>query len=83
MNKINKLKKFLQENYPNMQAFDSRNITGDSMITVYDKDGIIVDYCYYWNYIEIFGLTDEEFDSLLDKKSPFGLLKTFEKGKDY
>lgn len=74
MNKIDKLKKFLQENYPNEQAFNTKNIVGDSMVTVYNEDGIIVDYCYYYSYIEIFGLTEEEFEDLIDN---IGRLKTF------
>lgn len=74
MNKIDKLKKFLQENYPNEQAFNTKNIVGDSMVTVYNEDGIIVDYCYYYSYIEIFGLTEEEFEDLIDN---IGHLKTF------
>lgn len=79
MNKIDKLKKFLQENYPNGQAFNTKNIVGDSMVTVYNEDEIIVDYCYYYSYIEIFGLTDEEFEDLIDK---YGCLKTFNIGKE-
>lgn len=79
MNKIDKLKRFLQENYPNEQAFNTRNIVGDSMETVYDEDEIIVDYCYYYSYIEIFGLTDEEFEDLIDK---YGYLKTFNIGEE-
>ncbi len=74
MSKIDKLKRFLQENYPNEQAFNTRSIAGDSMERVYDEDEIIVDYCYYYSYIEIFGLTDEEFEDLIDK---YGHLKTF------
>lgn len=66
MNKIEKLKKFLKENHQGRQAFNTRNIVGDSMQTVYEEDGIIVDYCYYYDYIEIFGLTNKEFESLLD-----------------
>lgn len=66
MNKIDKLKKFLQENYPNEQAFNTKNVLGDSMRTVYNEDGIIVDYCYDYVYIEIFGLTDKEFENLID-----------------
>lgn len=74
MNKIDKLKRFLQENYPNEQAFNTRNIAGDNMERVYDEDEIIVDYCYYYSYIEIFGLTEEEFEDLIDN---IGRLKTF------
>lgn len=65
--KIDKLKKFLQEEYPNIQAFNTRNIAGDSLYTVYEEDGITVEYCYYYEYIEIFGLTDEEFKDLVDE----------------
>ena len=39
MEKINKLKKFLQENYPNFQAFNSRG--ADYTEQVYNEDGII------------------------------------------
>ncbi len=74
MSKIDKLKKFLQKNCPNMQAFNTKNIVGDSMERVYDEDEIIVDYCYYYSYIEIFGLTDEEFEDLIDE---YGCLKNF------
>ena len=65
MNKIDKLKIFLQKNYPNEQAFNTRNWIGDNMETVYNEDGIMVDYCYNYGYIEIFGLTDEEFEDLI------------------
>lgn len=71
--KIDKLKKFLQEEYPNIQAFNTRNIAGDSLYTVYEEDGITVEYCYYYEYIEIFGLTDEEFEDLVDES---GYVKT-------
>lgn len=64
--KIEKLKKFLKENYQGTQAFSTRNIIGDTMETVYEDGEISVDYCYYYDYIEIFGLTDKEFESLLD-----------------
>lgn len=74
MSKIDKLKRFLQKNYPNEQAFNTRNIIGDIMETVYDEDGIIVDYCYDYEYIEIFGLTDVEFEDLIDD---YGMLKKF------
>lgn len=83
MNKIDKLKNFLQKNYPNIQAFNTRNLAGDYLENVYDEDGIEVDYCEYWNYIEIFGLTNKEFEDLLDKNSYLGdSLKTFEEVKD-
>ena len=67
MDKMTKLRKFLIENnYEGTQTFDTRNIVGDSMYTVYDDDGITVDYCHDWDYLEIFGLTKEEYTSLKD-----------------
>lgn len=77
MGKIEKLKKFLQENYPNFQAFNTKNICGDYTEQVYNEDGIIVDYCSSYGYVEIFGLTNEEFYNLIDD-SGFSYLKTFE-----
>lgn len=40
MNRIEKLKKFLQKFYPNYQAFNMRNLAGDAMYNVYTEDGI-------------------------------------------
>lgn len=79
MNKIDKLKNFLQKNYPNIQAFNTSNLVGDFIVNVYNKDGIKVYYCEYWDYIEIFGLKDKQFEDLLDENSLLGdHLKTFE-----
>lgn len=63
--RVDKVKVFLKEKYPEgIQMFNSRNLVGDTMETIYDEDGIIVDECYYWCYIEIFGVTREEWDEL-------------------
>lgn len=79
MNRIEKLKKFLQKFYPNYQAFNTRNLASNAMVTVYTEDGIQVDEAFEWGYIEIFGLTEEEFKSLLDPTSFLGQhLKTFD-----
>lgn len=73
------LKRFLQENYPNAQAFNTPNWVGDNMELVYNKDNIQVMYCKEYDYIEIFGISSEEFESLLDKDNMFSMLKTFRK----
>lgn len=49
-----------------MQTFNTRNIVGDPMETVYADDEIIIDHCWRWGYLEIFGLTNEEYESLAD-----------------
>lgn len=40
--------------------FFTRNIVGDIMSTVFDKEGVTVDICFNWAYFEIFGLTKDE-----------------------
>ena len=67
MDRIKKVRQFLVDNdYKGMQTFCTRNIVGDYMETIYDSDGIIVDICRGWDYLEIFGLTDEEYRGLED-----------------
>lgn len=51
---------------PALGVFDSRNILGDKMTTIYDEDGITVDVCYKWDYIEVFGLSAPEFEDIQD-----------------
>ena len=46
------------------QAFNTRNIVGDPMRNIYNKDGVSIDYCSQWEYIEIFGLSDEDYVKL-------------------
>lgn len=67
MNRIEKLRKFLIEHdFKNTQTFDSRNLAGDGMVTIYEDDGITVDYCLFYEYLEIFGLSRKEYHSLSD-----------------
>ena len=59
--RLDKAVEFLKEQgLLSWQWFDSRNFVGDYMETIYDKDGITIDVCYGYEYIEIFGLTPEE-----------------------
>ena len=52
---------FILNNYGiEIQLFDTRNICGDETGCVYDENGISIDYCSDWDYLEIFGLTQEE-----------------------
>jgi hypothetical protein len=52
---------FIQRNYDKeIQIFDTRNLVGDPMECVYSEDGIDIDECYRYEYLEIFGLTEEE-----------------------
>lgn len=37
------------------------------MITIYDSNGVVIDYCPDYDYIEIFGLTDDEFAIVVEE----------------
>lgn len=66
--RLKKLIDFLNKAFPNKeQTFFTRNLAGDSMTEIYDHDGIIVDLCCSWGYIEVFGVTYEERKALAKK----------------
>lgn len=59
---------FLKKRFQNkIQMFDTRNFVGDHMITIYDSNGVEIDYCPDYDYIEIFGLTDDEFAIVVEE----------------
>lgn len=68
MSKLEQAKKVVKENIheANCGIFDSRNLVGDYMETLYDEDGLQIDICRGWAYFEVFGLTKEEFENLKD-----------------
>ena len=63
MDKLEIAKRIIKENIEDARCgiFDTRNIVGDTMETLYDSDGLTIDICYFWMYFEVFGLTKEEF----------------------
>lgn len=71
---MKKLKEFL-ENYKGWQIFFTRNNCGDYMETIYDEDGIQVDICYGWEYLEIFGLTNNQIKELELNMGRFNVYK--------
>ena len=66
MDKLEIAKRIIKENIEDARCgiFDTRNIAGDTMETLYDSNGLTIDICYFWAYFEVFGLTEEEFDIL-------------------
>lgn len=90
MDRLSKVKKFIQETYYDewnkeytIQLFDSRNTVGDIMETVYEEDGITIDFCPRYYYLEIFGLSDEEYLDLIDPNKEHHKVKVFKEGIDY
>lgn len=68
MNKLEKAKEIIKKYYEDGDCgiYDSRNIVGDWMTTVYNDGGLAIDVCYTWNYFEVFGLSNEEFTKLCE-----------------
>ena len=66
--KLEKLVNFLKEKFPDgIQMFDTRNWVGDEMTTIYEDSDITVDYAVDYGYIEIFGLTDDSFERVMEE----------------
>lgn len=66
MNKLETAKQVIKDNFQSahLGLFDTRNIVGDPMRTVYHKDGLRIDICYSFEYFEVFGLSFDEFREL-------------------
>ena len=50
-----------KEYVPGSGIYSTRNLVGDPMDRIYNDGEVRVDICYGYDYIEIFGLTDDEF----------------------
>lgn len=51
--------------------FNTGNCVGDQLVNLYADDRVQLDFCPDWEYFEVFGLSDEQFDELTkfyDKK---------------
>ena len=64
--KLEKAKVIIKENYKdaNCGIFNTRNLVGDYMETIYCDGELQIDICRGWAYFEVFGLTDEDFEKL-------------------
>ena len=45
--------------------FDTPSLVNDFRVPIYSEDDITVLYAPSWNYIEIFGISDEEFERVM------------------
>lgn len=61
-----KLKELIKKNYKDADCglYNTRNTTGDTMHLLYKNGDIRLEICYYWEYFEVFGLSEEEFKLL-------------------
>jgi hypothetical protein len=65
--KLKVAKQIIKDNliYGRYGLFNSRNTVGDRMVVLFKNAYIEIDICYEYEYFEIFGLTDNEFNELL------------------
>mgnify|MGYP007077603125 FL=1 len=64
--RIEKLIKFLKERFESgIQMFDTPSLVNDYRIPIYVEDDITVLYAPSRDYIEIYGISDEEFERVM------------------
>ena len=69
MKRLEEVKDFIKNNClvnGKIQTFFTRNLAGDELSTLYDKNGIQIDYCFDYEYIEVFYLNNEEKEELMN-----------------
>ncbi len=66
MSKLEIAKKIIKEQYNEADCgiYNSRNMAGDKMYTIYDDGELQIDVCYRYSYFEVFGLSCAEFREL-------------------
>lgn len=64
--RIEKLINFLKDKFKDgIQMFDTQSLVNDYRIEIYYEDGISVLYAPDYEYIEIFGVSKEEFKKIV------------------
>ena len=67
IDRVQAIKEFVREmSLRQKQAFNCHNWVGDPVSLIYDEHGVEIYFCYDYDYLEIIGLTDEEFKRLRD-----------------
>ncbi len=68
MANMNEIKEVIKEYYNDACCgiYDCQNTVGDSMETIYYDGNVQIDICYSWSYFEVFGLTDDEWEILVE-----------------
>lgn len=67
LDRVQAIKEFIREmNLRQKQTFNCRNWVGDPVSLIYNDNDVKIYFCYDYNYLEIIGLTAEEFKRLHD-----------------
>lgn len=63
---LKKVKNIIKEHIEdyNCGIFNTRNLAGDFMETIFNGKYFTLDGCYHYSYYELFGATDEEFEKI-------------------
>lgn len=65
---MDKIINFLQEKFPyGVMIYNVPNDMNDNLSVIYDEDDITILHCDIFDYIEIYGMTDEEYDAVVNK----------------
>lgn len=56
----------IRDHLEGMQTFKTKNIVGDEMTQLYNKNGVTIEICIGCDYLEIIGLTEEEYQQIAD-----------------
>lgn len=61
-----KVKELIKEYYEQacLGIYNTRNLVGDPMMTIFNGEYFTLDICFSWEYFEVFGATEEEFAEL-------------------
>lgn len=74
--RFNKLLNFLRNsNLLGMQVFNCESLVNDARECVYSENEIRVLVCHYWEYVEVLGISDEEFKAISTREGSFRFLK--------
>lgn len=49
-----------------IQLFDCLGMAGDAKDILYQNGDVIVYYCHYYDYAEVIGLSDEDYNKVFD-----------------
>ena len=64
--RIENLIKFLKQRFKDgIQMFNTPSLAGDYRAPIYGKNGITVLWAPHYEYIEIYGISDEEFERVM------------------
>lgn len=69
-----KIKKMIKKFYKfgDCGLFNTRNIAGDEMETLFKGNYFQLDICYFWAYFEVFGTTSDEMNELFNLYNKLG-----------